>query len=301
MAQDASEVLIERPSGSGAVRRPLIRLGRMAKAKPLGAVSLVMLLIIWGMVLAAPLLTPYEWNELFTGEKLAGPTFQDQHYFGTDNTGRDVFSRVLNGGKLTLSTSLFATTGALILASIFGILSGYVLGLYDLIFQRFADGLQALPALVVLMVIAAVFEQSRLAVLIVLMVLQAPVGGRILRSETLKIRNLEYIEAARTAGATDVRILFRHILPNVTPLIIVVFTISVGFNMLLLTSLSFLGVVDPSTPDWGGMLNVAAQQYLIAAPWTAIFPGAAITVSVLAYNLLGDALRDIYDPRLRGA
>lgn len=300
MAKEASASLIREPAGS-TWRGPVSRLTKLARAKPLGTISLLLLIVIWGMVLLSPVLTPYQWDDLFTGPKLTGPTFEANHYFGTDNTGRDVFARVLSGGRLTLGTSLLATIGALTLASIFGILSGYVLGIYDLIFQRFADGLQALPALVVLMVVAAVFEQSRAGVLIVLMILQAPVGGRILRSETLKIRNLEYIEAARTAGATDVRIILRHVLPNVAPLMIVVFSISVGFNMLLLTSLSFLGVVDPSTPDWGGMLNVAAQTYLVAAPWTAIFPGAAITVSVLAYNLLGDALRDIYDPRLRGA
>lgn len=150
------------------------------------------------------------------------------------------------------------------------------------------------------MVVVAAFSQSRVAVLIVLMALQAPGGGRVLRSQKLIVRNMAYVEAARSLGSSDTRLLFRHVLPNVAPLMIVVFSISVGFNMLLLTRLSFLGVISPSVPDWGGMLNVASQQSLIVAPWTAIFPGLAITISVLAYNLLGDAARDVLDPRLRG-
>lgn len=282
-------------------RRPITtRLLHIAAKKPLGAVALIIILSIWTVCLLAPVLAPYAWDELFTGEKLSGPTTEGGHLFGTDNTGRDVLSRVLYGGRLTLITSLAATAGGIALASLFGIVSGYVLGLYDLIFQRLSDGLQALPGLVVLMVVAAVFEQNRWAVIGALMILTAPVGGRVLRSQALSLRNHAYIEAARVIGASPVRILARHMVPNLIPLMIILFTINIGASMLILTSLAFLGVIEPSTPDWGTMLNVAAQQYLVTAPWTAIFPGAAITLSVLSYNLLGDALRDVLDPRLRG-
>lgn len=283
-------------------RRPILeRLLQTARRKPLGAIALVILIIIWTVCLLAPVLAPYSWDQLFTGPRLLSPTTEGQHYFGTDETGRDVYSRILYGGRLTLLTSLAATAGALTIAALFGIVSGYILGLYDLIFQRFSDGLQSLPGLIVLMVVAAVFEQNRWMVIGALMILSAPVGGRVLRSQALALRNYPYIEAARVIGSSNTRIILRHIIPNVVPLIIVLFTIAIGSNMLILTTLAFLGVISPSTPDWGGMLNVGAQRYMIGAPWLAIAPGAAITISVLCYNLLGDALRDILDPRLRGS
>jgi peptide/nickel transport system permease protein len=181
------------------------------------------------------------------------------------------------------------------------VISGYVLGLYDLVFQRLSDGIQALPGLVILMVVAAVFEQNRWAVVGALVILASPASGRVLRSQTLVLRNQPYVEAARVIGASHPRILLQHILPNLVPLIIIVFTVAIGGNMLVLTALAFLGVIEPATPDWGSMLNIAGQQYLVVAPWMAIFPGAAITLSVLSFNLLGDGLRDVLDPRLRGS
>lgn len=299
MAQEIAEVGSTQFVGSA--RNPVSRLLRAARRKPLGTVSALILMAVWALALLSPVITPYEWDDLFTGDKLAGPTLEGSHFFGTDNSGRDVFTRVLVGGRTTLTTSLIATIGGMALAGLFGVLSGYFLGLYDLIFQRVSDSLQALPGLVVLMVAAAAFNQSRTAVLIILMVLTAPAAGRVLRAQTLVLRNLAYIEAARSIGGSNSRIVLRHIVPNVLPLVIVIFTISIGGNMLILTTLSFLGVINPATPDWGGMLNVASQQYIVSAPWLAIFPGAAITLSVLSYNLLGDALRDVLDPRLRGS
>jgi peptide/nickel transport system permease protein len=277
------------------------RLLRLSAQKPLATAALVLLVAIGVACVLAPVIAPYGWDELFTGEKLAGPTREGSHYFGTDQTGRDIFSRVLYGGRLTLMTSFAATIGAITLATLLGVVSGYVLGLYDLVFQRVSDGIQALPGLVILMVVAAVFEQSRWAVVGALMVLAAPASGRVLRSQTLVLRNQPYVEAARVIGASHLRILLQHVLPNLVPLIIIVFTVAIGGNMLILTSLAFLGVIEPSTPDWGSMLNIAGQQYLVVAPWMAIFPGAAITLSVLSFNLLGDGLRDVLDPRLRGS
>jgi len=264
-------------------------------------VAAVVLAAIWLVCLLAGVLAPYGWDDLFTGPKLLAPALGSAHLFGTDQTGRDVLSRVLYGGRITLLTSLVATVGGILLASLLGILSGYFLGIFDLAVQRLSDALQALPGLVVLMVVAAVFRQNPWAVIVVLMVLGAPGAARVLRSQAIAIRNTPYIEASRAVGASSARILVQHVLPNIFPLIVVLSTVAVGANMLILTSLSFLGVIDPSTPDWGTMLNTASQQFLTVAPWMAIFPGAAITVSVLGYNLMGDALRDVLDPRLRGS
>jgi peptide/nickel transport system permease protein len=272
-------------------------LWRRVRRQPLGMVALVLLVTIWALCLLAPAAAPYSWNQAFAGPRLQAPS--GDHLLGTDQVGHDLFSRMLYGGRLTLSVSLLATVGGVALATVIGVLSGYVLGTFDLLFQRVADAIQALPGLVVLMVIAAVFSGGLRWTMAMLVVLTAPSGARVLRSATLGVREAQYIEAARTLGAGHVRILLRHILPNVTPLIIILFSLAAGANLLLEAALSFLGVINSTYPDWGTMLNASAQSYMVAAPWLVIVPGAAISLTVLSYNLLGDALRDILDPRLR--
>lgn len=275
----------------------LVRLARLAHRKPLGTISLIVLIVLWGACLLAPVIAPYGYDTLYTAPRLSAPSLA--HLFGTDESGRDVLSRVLYGGRLSLSLSLAATLAGIVLSVLTGVTSGYVLGAFDLIFQRIVDALQALPSLVVLLVIGALFYGNRLVVLIAVAVLFAPIGGRLYRSAALTLRHQPFVEAARVLGASPWRILFRHILPNIYPLIIVVGTIYVGFNLLLLASLSFLGIINSDYPDWGTMLNLSASNYMVAAPWLVIAPGLAITLAVLAYNLLGDALRDLLDPRLR--
>jgi peptide/nickel transport system permease protein len=271
----------------------------IARRKPLGTAALLLLLALWFACLLAPVIAPYGWDELFVGPKLEAPS--SAHLFGTDSTGRDVYSRVLYGGRITLTISLVATLSGITIASVLGILSAYAGGLADLTIQRVSDAIQAMPALVVLLVVATVFRQNPWATIAALSILTAPSSARVLRSQVISVRGLPYVESAHTVGCSHKRILTRHVLPNVAHLIIILFTIGIGANMLVLTTLSFLGVVSPSTPDWGTMLSVSAQQYLIVAPWTAIFPGLAISLGVLGYNLVGDALRDVLDPRLRGA
>jgi peptide/nickel transport system permease protein len=270
---------------------------RRARQKPLGTVAAVVLITVWGMCLLAPVIAPFAWNRVFAGPRLEEPS--RAHPFGTDQTGQDVFSRILYGGRLTLTLSLLATVGGVLLATAMGVISGYVLGGFDLLFQRFTDAVQAMPGLVVLMVVAAVMGGSLRWTMAVLVVLTAPAGARVLRSATLGIRSAQYIEAAHTLGAGHLRILFRHLLPNVAPLIIIIFSLSAGANLLIEAALSFLGVVNSTYPDWGTMLNASAQSYMVSAPWLVIAPGTAITVTVLCYNLLGDTLRDVLDPRLR--
>lgn len=297
-------VAVEAPRSraAGKARRtPGRAMLRFARRQPLGMLSLIVIVAMYALALLSPFISPYDWAEPFTGPKFLPPTFTDSHYFGTDDAGRDVFSRVLQGGRTSLTTSLYATIGSITIGAFFGIVSGYVLGTFDLIFQRFVDALQAMPGLIVLMVAGAVFPNNRPVLIMILMVLTMPVLGRVLRSQVLQTRALPYIDAARSLGASDVRVLLRHVFPNVAPLILIVFSVLVGSNMLVLTALAFLGVVDPASPDWGSMLNTATTNNLVSAPWVAIFPGLAITLAVLAYNLLGDSLRDELDPRLRGA
>jgi peptide/nickel transport system permease protein len=275
------------------------RLLKLARRKPLGTISLILLLIIWAMCLLAPVIAPYNYDQLYTAPRLSAPS--TAHIFGTDESGRDVYSRLLYAGRLSLALGLAATALGVAVAVLFGVVSGYAAGLFDLIFQRITDTLQALPVLVVLLVLAALFHGDRIVVLCAVAVLFAPAGGRLFRSATLALRDQPFVEAARVVGASPRRVVVTHILPNIYPLIIVIATASVGANLLLLAALSFLGFISGDYPDWGTMLNLSANAYMVAAPWLVIAPGMAITLSVLAYNLLGDSLRDILDPRLRGS
>src|SRR6185437_4555672 len=239
------------------------------------------------------------YDQLYTAPRLLAPT--SAHIFGTDESGRDVFSRLLFAGRLSLTLSLVTTVGGVALAVLVGVVSGYAAGWFDLIFQRITDACQALPILVILLVLAALYQGNRVIVLTAIALLFAPAAGRLFRSATLVLRDQPFIEAARVVGASPMRVILTHIMPNLYPLIIVFATAYVGFNLLLLAVLSFLGFINGDYPDWGSMLNLSASSYMVSAPWLVLAPGAAITLAVLAYNLLGDSLRDILDPRLRGS
>jgi peptide/nickel transport system permease protein len=275
------------------------RLQRLARRKPLGVAALVVLIAVWVVCLLAPILAPFGYDQLFTAPRLLAPS--SAHLFGTDESGRDVLSRLLYAGRLSLAISLGATVFGVGLAIVLGVISGYAAGVFDLIFQRVTDAVQALPALVILLVLAAMFRGDRVIILTAVSLLFAPAGGRLFRSATLALREQPFVEAARVVGASPQRVVLSHVLPNVFPLIIVYATAVVGANLLLLATLSFLGFINGDYPDWGTMLNLSAASYMVTAPWLVIAPGAAITLAVLAYNLLGDTLRDVLDPRLRGS
>ena len=275
------------------------RLLGLVRRKPVGAAALVVLVLIWALCLLAPLIAPYGYDQLFIAPRLLGPA--SSHLFGTDESGRDVLSRLLFAGRLSLTLSLAATALGVAASVLFGVVSGYAGGWVDLVLQRVADAIQAMPALVILLVLAALYHGDRVIIVGAVAFLFAPTGGRLYRSATLSLREQPFVEAARVVGASPQRIVFVHIMPNLYPLIIVLATAIVGFNILLLAALSFLGFINGDYPDWGSMLNLSAATYMVSAPWLVIVPGAAITLTVLAYNLLGDSLRDILDPRLRGS
>lgn len=286
--------------GDRGASRPsaLRRLGRTAARKPLGTISVVMLTVLWLAAAFAPVLAPYSADKVFVGPRLAKPS--GSYWLGTDEVGRDVYSRVLQGARLSLVVSVGSTALGIVLGTLVGVISGYFLGLFDLLWQRVLDAFQALPPLVMLMVIAYVLGPKLSLVALALAVLTTPVVSRVIRASTMAVRETAYIEAAQVLGAGHMRVLIRHILPNVMPTVIVLAAIGLGANILLQSALSFLGLVSSQTPDWGGMLNLGARRYMEVQPWLALAPGIAISVTVLAYNLLGDALRDILDPRLRG-
>ena len=289
----------------------LRRMGHLARRKPLGAWATGVLVFMWLVAIFGPFITKgpidigflplYDPFRSFVegSTRLEAPN--SSHWFGTDSLGRDIFSRVLYATRLSMVISLSATVLGIAGGMTVGIISGYFMGWFDLLWQRVVDAFQAMPTLVLLMVVVFVLDANLFEVAVVIAVITIPAGGRLVRSMTMSIRENQYIEAARALGASNPRIISRHVYPNVLPVVIVLAATSLGGNLLLQSALSFLGLVSSETPDWGSMLNQGARRYIEAQPWLAIAPGVAISMTVLAYNLLGDTLRDILDPRLRGS
>ncbi len=269
------------------------------KKNPLGAAGgLLILLLILAAVLGDVLATH---NPIRTSNRvLVAPGAE--FWLGTDNLGRDLWSRVVYGSRISLlvgvaSTLLGAVTGGLV-----GLVSGYVGGKTDLIAQRVMDIMQALPILVLALVMAAALGPSLVNTIIAISVVIAPRAARVVRASVLAIREFIYIEAAHALGGGHARVAFRHILPNTFGPFVVLVTAQLGGAILAEAALSFLGLGVPEPyPSWGRMLSIAAAEYATKAPWLVIYPGVAISLAVFGTNLLGDALRDTLDPRLRGS
>ncbi len=224
------------------------------------------------------------------------------HWLGSDHLGRDIYSRIVHGARISLIVGVTSTLIGSVLGGIIGLLSGYVGGKTDLATQRFLDILQGLPLLVLALVMSASLGPSVQNVIVAISIPIIPRAARIVRSSVLSIREMQYVEAARAVGLRHVRIAFRHVLPNTMGPFIVLCTAQLGSAILVEAALSFLGLGVPEPyPSWGRMLSVSAAEYAQKAPHLVLFPGLAISLAVFGSNLLGDALRDTLDPRLRGA
>jgi peptide/nickel transport system permease protein len=259
----------------------------------------VLVLAVFVSGVLAPVIAPYDPEEIRMAERLGAPSLA--HWLGTDQLGRDILSRLMYGARISLTVSFGSVIVAGVVGASLGMLSGYIGGPFDLWLQRLLEILMAFPLLLVALTIVALLGSSMLNVIIAIAVAIVPGYNRVIRGSTLQVVNFPYIEAARSLGARDVRILLRHILPNVTAPLLVLMTASLGNAILVETSLTFLGVgAPPGAPTWGGMLSIEGRSYWEQAWWLAVFPGVAISLAVLGYNLLGDALRDIWDPYLRG-
>ena len=271
----------------------------LARRKPLGAAALC---VIVGLVLVAVfagLVAPYDPLATDPVHRLLLPA--PAHPLGTDNLGRDVLSRIIYGARISLWVGFLATLIGVGAGSVIGIVSGYVGGKIDLVIQRFVDAFQAIPGLILALVLISVFGPSVSNAIIAIAVVIAPSDSRVVRSATLATRVNPYVEAARVVGCRDLRIITRHITPNILAPITVLASIRFAQAILIEASLSFLGLgAPPPQPSWGNMLSGAGRQYMEEVPTLALFPGMAIAMTTLAFNLLGDTLRDIFDPRLRG-
>jgi peptide/nickel transport system permease protein len=273
---------------------------RLFREKPLGAAGGVIFVVFLLSGMFADILAPYGMNQISPRTRLAPPSWA--HLFGTDNLGRDVLSRCLYGAQISVIIASATTILATAVSVFIGILTGYVGGKIDLIVQRFVDGWMSFPDLIILLVAVSVLGPGIPQIILTLALLLGIAGSRIIRSAVVSVRENMYVHAAQSIGASTGRILWRHILPNVMPPIIVLFTSRVGTVILAESSLSFLGLgVPPPTPTWGGMLSGSGRTFMFQGPWLAIAPGVCLTLVVYATNVFGDALRDLLDPRMRGS
>ena len=267
------------------------------KDNKLAVFSAVLILVFILGAVFAPFLTPYGFNDMDLLKRLSPPSAA--HIFGTDEGGRDIFTRLLYGSRISLMAGVLPTLMSMILGAFFGVISGYFGGKTDTVIMRLADIMLAFPSMLLAMVIMYTLGDGLVNVFLTLSILNWASVARIVRAETLRLRESEYVEAARVIGVPGFRILLRHILPNCLPTLIVLFTLNVPASILTESGLSFLGLgIQPPDASWGLMVNTG-RQYLYNAPWLSFAPSAAIMLIVLAFNFLGDGLRDILDPHLK--
>jgi peptide/nickel transport system permease protein len=276
------------------------RMLRLARRHPLGALSAAILFALVVVAIFAPVIATGDPFKIQSSAVLQKPS--GDHWFGTDNLGRDAFSRIVYGARISLWVGLVSVAIGTGLGTPAGLVSAFAGRWVDYAIQRVVDALFAFPTIVLALAIVSVLGKGITQVIIAVGILGAPRVARIVRASTLGVMGQPYVEAARSVGAAGPRIMFKHILPNVMAPIVILASAGFGGAILAEASLSFLGLgTPPPQPSWGAMLSGAAQQYVRVAPWLAVFPGLAISIAVFAFNLFGDALRDILDPRLRGS
>ena len=272
---------------------------RLLNEKPLGFVCAILTFIFIFVGLFADLLAPYGMNETDLEYFLSEPT--GIHLMGTDNLGRDILTRIIYGARISIIIGFGASLGATLLSLIIGVISGYVGGKTDLIIQRIVDAWMCFPGLILLLVLMSIFGIGILQITIVLSLRWGFSGSRIIRGAVISLKEEMYIKASISIGCSSLRIILKHIIPNLMAPTIILFTTRVPDIIMTEAALSFLGFgIPPPDPTWGGMLSGSARQYMVRAPWMVIWPGLALAIVVYCINMFGDALRDILDPKLRG-
>lgn len=270
----------------------------LARRYPLGAIGAVIMMVFVFAALFAEFLTPHDPLSTNAALSLAPPG--NGYWMGADNFGRDVYSRIVFGARISLAVGMGSTALGCLFGVTLGLLSGYLSGWVDLLVQRIIDIMQALPLLVLALVMSAALGPSLQNVILAIAIPLIPYVARVIRANTLALRVQPFVEAARATGMSDLRIALRHVLPNTLAPLIVLATAQLGSTILVEAALSFLGLGVPEPyPSWGRMLSESAAEYVRTAPWLVIYPGIAISLAVFGTNLLGDAVRDILDPRQR--
>ena len=296
MAQQTSEAARNREFLREARHPALDATIRILKS-PIGAGSTIVLIAIVLGAIFAPLAGDPLKSSL---ERLESPSLS--HPFGTDDLGRDQFSRILYGARVSLKVGFLATVFGSMIGAALGLLSGFVGGIFDLVVQRVVDAMLSIPGLVLALFFVSVFTPSVETGIAAIILIIIPFNSRVIRSAVLAIKENVYVEAAHVIGAGPARVMLRHILPNVVAPILIMVSTVLGAAILIEAGLAFLGMgAQPPEPSWGLMLSLRGRQFMELAPWLAIFPAVAISITVLAFNLLGDVIRDVLDPRLRGS
>jgi peptide/nickel transport system permease protein len=282
-----------------AAPRGLASIGQFVRKKPLGAFGAAIIIVMMLLAVGAQWLAPYPYDVGVTADRLQGPTLV--HPFGTDANGRDLLSRIIWGARISVTIGFGAVLISTVVAVAVGVTSGYFGGWVDLLVQRLVDVWISFPALVLLVSLVAILGPGLWSTTLVLGILLAPGTARVVRSAVLAMRHQPYVESARCAGAGHARIVRSYVLPNVSAAILVLATTQLGAAVLAESTLSFLGYgVPPPFPTWGSMLSGTGRAFMLQSPWLSIWPGLAISAAVFGFNMLGDALRDVLDPRLRG-
>jgi peptide/nickel transport system permease protein len=272
---------------------------RLVKEKPIGMLGGLIVLALFVTGILADVLAPYGFNEMVLADRLSAPS--SVHWLGTDNTGRDLLSRLVYGARISMIVGLAGAGLHVLVGFVIGATTGLYGGKLDTAVQRVVDAIQCFPSLILYLTVMAVVGQGLVPVVLVLGISSGVYGSRTIRSAVIGIRHNTYVLAAKAIGARTSRTLVHHILPNIMPVLIIEFTLAVGRMIISEAMLSFLGFgVPPPTPSWGGMLSDSGRRYMLQAPWMALWPGLALAVAVYGVNMLGDALRDLWDPRLRG-
>jgi len=272
---------------------------RLVKEKPLGTLGALILIVMLIAAVGANFIAPYDPVESALKDRLAPPSIQ--HLMGTDNLGRDQFTRIIYGARISLYIGLGASLLNVVVATLLGLISGYVGGLLDLFVQRFVDLALSIPSLIILITLVGIIGSGWWQITLVMGINGGILWTRVVRSAVISIKSNVYLESARAIGGTLWQIIFRHIFPNIMPIMVIIFSVSIAGNIMAEAGLSFLGLgVPPPTPSWGGMLSAEGRRWMYEAWWLAIFPGLVLTIVVYGVNMWGDAVRDILDPRLRG-
>ena len=273
---------------------------RLVKQKPLGTVSGIIILILILVAIFADVLAPYGYREIHMLDRLQGPSAR--YLLGTDQVGQDLFSRLIYGARISLLVGLAATALNVVVAVLIGGISGFLGGKLDLAVQRFVDAWMAFPGLLLLLTIMSIVGQGLIQIIMVLGISGGIGGSRVVRGAVIGIKENDYFLAAQAIGSTGAATLVRHVLPNIMAPVIIIFSITVGGVIISEASLSFLGFgLPPDIPSWGGMLSREGRMYMEMAPHLALWPGLFLTITVYCLNMFGDAMRDLLDPRLRGA
>jgi peptide/nickel transport system permease protein len=279
--------------------RWLLALAWFVRHKPLGAIGGAIVVAMLVMTVFAERIAPYGYDDTIRGARMRPPSAA--HWLGTDNLSRDMWSRIVYGARVSVTVGFATVAIAMLAATAIGVSSAYFGGVWDLTLQRVVDAWLSFPYLVIILSVMAVLGPGRLNLILSVGIIAAATNSRVIRGATLAVMQHQFIEAARAMGSSHPRIILRHVLPNVTATIIILATIALGAVILAESALSFLGFgVPPPYPSWGSMLSGSGRTYMLRAPWMAIWPGMAISLAVFGFNMLGDALRDVLDPRLRG-